>query len=765
MISRLTFTFDQVELKGIMELNGAIDFPEGKAIVIYGSNQQGKTNVINAIRYAFLRDAKGLGRPKKEYDDRLLPTREELIFGDQAEVIVKFHHNGLPYTLRRSILSKGKREESELLRTDKPGQPEDVEGFLRTRLKVSLLDALFAPDITQGFKQLYSGDIDESVAQMFKEITTLREMTVGFIQRLERLRLAAEAQCSLIEDEYKRFRGQISKSSPSVASLPEFKKLGSFVPGTTFQKLEDLHSRVNGIITKLKEKGFASELGEAVEKAKQLDRIKKKLRERESIQQEIARLKNVQSDHRALKKWATSMNSVTMVEDSISSVPKLRDETVQSKVERALSTFAEAKSAKSRAVDLSKEEGVRIESLPVALQDLRKLASLLSKDIRIGKELSASVTKVNGKVYTILPFKLLSSDSSFTDINRQPIPQGDRTQKKNYLDSLRQKIRRLERVRTLDDESAKLFDEFVQIGRRGLNRLVGSLDDKADEIDERLRRWSQDLAAVSISFTGTKIIPRELKSTPSLNNYARQIESLASKAEKRHLTKVKRALHQVNVEVAGFDQPSLEQASKEVNEKLSELPQTQSIEVTLSQTKLFWQKQDEAYQDYFQVPKITEASTTLLKEILSKCFDESKLREQITGTYNEILNLMHERRMVQAVAEVPTGSLKAVVKYKGKQISHPAGSEKAFYSLAILTALAHYFQVPVLIDEVANNLDSKNLRAFFEMVREFKDRYSVQYVLSIKQTNDFDFDGWVKDLRDDIAIHEIKDKNIVKISI
>ena len=83
-------------------------------------------------------------------------------------------------------------------------------------------------------------------------------------------------------------------------------------------------------------------------------------------------------------------------------------------------------------------------------------------------------------------------------------------------------------------------------------------------------------------------------------------------------------------------------------------------------------------------------------------------------------------------------------------------------SLAILTALAQYFRMPILIDEVANNLDSKNLPAFFNLVVEFKSEKQLQYVLSIKETKDFDLEGWVKDIADDIVIYELKEKTIVR---
>jgi hypothetical protein len=325
----MSFEIDRVELKGIMELTSTIDFPQNKVVVVYGSNQQGKTNVINAIRYAFLRDVKGLGKPKKEYDERLLPTRDELIFGDKAIITVNFHHNNTSYTMVRSLSSKGKREESSLSRTDRPDQPEEMARFLRTRLKVSLLDVLFAPDIAQGFKQLHSGNLDDSVAQMFKEITTLREMAEGFLQRLTRLKSAADAERTSIEVNYTNYCGQIAKLSPSVASLTEFKNLEKFEAGKTFKKLEDLHSRVSRVVAKLKEEGFAGEIAETINKAKELAKIRNQLKEKDSIEQGIIRLKNVRSDYGILKAWVSLADSVTKVEDPIKPLLKLKDIAMQ----------------------------------------------------------------------------------------------------------------------------------------------------------------------------------------------------------------------------------------------------------------------------------------------------------------------------------------------------------------------------------------------------------------------------------------------------
>lgn len=71
--------------------------------------------------------------------------------------------------------------------------------------------------------------------------------------------------------------------------------------------------------------------------------------------------------------------------------------------------------------------------------------------------------------------------------------------------------------------------------------------------------------------------------------------------------------------------------------------------------------------------------------------------------------LIHQRRLIQAVSELLNREQRSVVKYKRKMISYPAESEKSFFSLAILPASTRYFRTPDLIDEVANNSDSKNL--------------------------------------------------------
>jgi hypothetical protein len=232
---------------------------------------------------------------------------------------------------------------------------------------------------------------------------------------------------------------------------------------------------------------------------------------------------------------------------------------------------------------------------------------------------------------------------------------------------------------------------------------------------------------------------------------------------KEYLDKLNRILQPLGIRVEEFSKREISTVLKELEKQKTSIPSYSEAIKLLNSQKEAWRSKDEEYVDYSVMPKLVEESKEVMNSIINNSVDEEKLREAIASTYTDIINRMRERKLIQAIASISKGMMKAEVTYKDKPITHPAGAEKAFFSLAILTALAHYFRMPVLIDEVANNLDSKNLQAFFSLVTELKDEKSVQYLLSVKETKDFDMEGWVKDIADEIAIYRIEGKNITKI--
>jgi DNA repair exonuclease SbcCD ATPase subunit len=757
----MTLKFKEVQLDGLMELKGIIHFPENKVVVLYGANQQGKTNIINAIRYAFLREVKGSRKPKKEYDEWALPTRGELVFNDKGTIKVLFEHNNVLYVLERKILNGGRREEPELYPFKSPSQKIDIPNFLKNKLKVSLLDALFAPEIVGGFRQLYSGNIDKSVGEFFREITNLRWLVKCFISRFNRLKSCAEAEIKKIESSYSDFCKNILELCPIVSDWKEYQKLLPFKADEVLHNLESLELKVSKVITKLEEEGLLKDIQVMVEKAKERDRINRSITRQTEISNKLTKLKNTDSDLRCLKRWIRLASQVKDVESRIKTPPKFIDKNLQKRVDQVFKDFTDARKHYEQALNLARKEKIKPEDVQESIRELSKVALLLKKEIKVGREIAASITKIGEKVYTVIDAELLMKDSSLADISKHPIPKGKVSEKKKYLKLLQSKISRLKSIEEHLQDKQTLFEKFVKNDLSSLSKLEASLEKTIEKIKEEIKNWSEDLATLSSSFTGKKIRPRKLKESKDVQNFIEKVDEYVVLAEKRYLQKVNITLKQLDLpQIKELKARKMQIVLKQVSKQIENLPQLKELAKMLQEKKQGWQQKSEEYQDYSEMPPLADEMINILEKILQKCFDEQKLKEKIASTYMDIIKVMQERNLIRAISEVKPQQIRSVVKYKGKFISHPAGSEKAFFTLAILTALAHYFQTPVLIDEVANNLDSTNLKSFFELIKEFKDKYAVQYVLSVKETKDFDFDSWVRDLHDDLEIYKIEDKQI-----
>jgi recombinational DNA repair ATPase RecF len=761
----MSLKLKEVHLDCVMELKGIIHFPENKAIVFYGANQQGKTNIINSIRYAFLREVKGVRKSKKEYDEWALPSREELVFNDKGTIKVLFEHNNVLYVLERKILNGGRREESELYPFKSPSQKIDILNFLKNKLKVSLLDALFAPEIVGGFRQLYSGDIDKSIGEFFREITNLRLLVKSFISRFNRLKSCAEAETKKIESSYSDFCKDILKLCPIISEWKEYQKLLTFKADEIMYNLESLERKVSNVITKLEEEGMLKDVQVMFEKAKEHDRINRLIARQTEISNKLIELKKHVFDLRRLKRWIRLASQVKDIENRLKTPPEFFNENLQKSVNEAFKDFTDARKHYEQAFNLACKEKIKLENVQESIKELLKVAGLLKREIKVGKEISASITKIGEKVYTVIDVDLLMKDSSLANINRYPIPKGKVSEKKRYLKKLQLKINIFKFIDKHLQDSQILFEKFVKSDLLNLSKLEVRLEKTIEKVKEEIKNWSDVIATLSSSFTGKNIRPRKLKESKDVQNFIKKVGEYIVLAEKRYLEKVNTTLKQLNLpQVKELKARKIQIALKQINKQIKNLPQLKGLVKMLQEKKQEWQQKCDEYKDYNEMPSLADEMVNILEKVLQKCFDEEKLKEKIASTYMDIIKVMQERNLIRAITEVKPQQIRGVVKYKGKSISHPAGSEKAFFTLAILTALAHYFQTPVLIDEVANNLDSKNLKSFFELIKEFKDKYAVQYVLSVKETKDFDFDSWVKDLQGDLEIYKVEDKHIQLIS-
>ncbi|MCK4263193.1 MAG: hypothetical protein KAW95_04015, partial [Dehalococcoidia bacterium] len=169
-----------------------------------------------------------------------------------------------------------------------------------------------------------------------------------------------------------------------------------------------------------------------------------------------------------------------------------------------------------------------------------------------------------------------------------------------------------------------------------------------------------------------------------------------------------------------------------------------------------WENNDAEYADLTYVPVVVEGLDKTLDAVLDNAFDEQEVIAGIREIIVDINSKLVDEGLINSCIEVGEGSLQlSKTMYKDREITHPCGAERSFFSLAALTALARYFGLPVIIDEAANNLDRDHLRHFVSLIREFAASYDVQYILSIKQTDDFPLDGWVREFADDLQIYQV----------
>ena len=747
----------------ILELNGEVEFPKSKTVVLYGANLQGKTNLINALRFTFLREIKRGGK-KIKYDDWALPTRQEVVPDGKADVDVVFEHGGAYYKLHREISAGGRRDVPTLsLLTGWPGNEVknlDFEPYVKERLKSSLLDALFAPEIAGGFKRLYGRDIDEAISEVFKEVVSARQISKRFIQRLSKLKSGAEAETAGIREAYRKYCDELLKLSKALSKIPEFRDFQKFQPSKTLEKIIKLLEAIRVRIASLEKDELFLYLQSMLTKCQDLVEIQEAISEEKTMKELLVQMKNASLDIQKLQEMLLAYHKITTIEDEIEKPPEFLNNELTKKTKEIYEKITEGQVLYAEAREGAKKYGVTLETLSNSIRNLGSVITVLSKKSKIGEEKAAAVTKLGEKAYTVIPIELLTSDPTFTSLGEQPIPKGSEKERMRYLKDLKEKQNALLDLLGKEKEATKRFNNFKKNDIVKLSQTEIELQKQVETINKNLNQWINKIVMHLSAFTGISEKTRSVESEEDINNLLDYAKRQVNKKEAEYLKSLNERTHPLDIEVKTFEKSTIKKILTNLEKERLELPSYRDVLKAVEARKEEWIANDEIYLDFQMVPRMVNEAIPILEMIIQEGVDESKLKEAIAKTYNEIIEKMKSRKLIEAIAEMSKDSIQAQVKYKGKVITHPGGAEKAFFSLAILTALGHYFGMPILIDEVANNLDSRNLPAFFNLVIEFMYEMQLQYVLSIKETRDFDLDGWVKNLADDIVVYELKGKKI-----
>ena len=666
---------------GILELNGEVEFPKDKVVVIYGANLQGKTNLINAIRFTFLRETKR-GRKRIKYDDWALPTRQEVISDGKAEIDVAFEHAGGYYKLHREISASGRRDVPTLsLLTGWPGEKVktlDLEPFVKERLKAGLLDALFAPEIAGGFKRLYGRDIDEAISEVFKEVVSARQISQRFIQRLTKLKSVAEAETVRIVEAYRKYCNELLKLSKALLKIPEFRDFQKFKPGKTLGKIVKLLEAIRTRIKSLEKDELFLYLKDMLQKSDGLLKLRKAFSKDKTMKQLLVEIKNATSDIGQLRKLLLTYHKVTTIEDKIEKPPTFWHAELKKKVRKIYEKITKAQSLHQEAKKGVKKHRADLETLKNTIKELNSIITVLSKKRKIGEEKEATVTKLGKKAYTVIPIELLTSDPTFASLSDQPIPKGTEKERKRYLKALEEKRDALLDLLKKERSSARSFNNFKKKDLVKLSQIETELKTLLENMSKNVTQWANKITTHLSAFTGASEKTRSVENEEDVDSLLSYAKNKTDKKENEYLRSLNEKIQPLGLKVKVFRKKEIQKVLTKLQKERLELTAYRKTRDSLDNSKEKWRLSDEIYIDFSFIPEMVDETIPLLNAIIRESVDEMKLKEAVATTYNEIIEKMKERKLIQAVAEMSKESIQAQVKYKDRAITHPVVLRKLF---------------------------------------------------------------------------------------
>ncbi|PKP59809.1 MAG: hypothetical protein CVT88_04595 [Candidatus Altiarchaeales archaeon HGW-Altiarchaeales-1] len=750
------------QFENIMELQGEMAFPDNKIVVIYGSNKSGKSNIIHTIRYAFLSKTIRFGK-KSGYDELQIVTSNEMAPSKGVgKIVVEFEHNNKQYKIKREI--DRYRDACWIERKENCGNTKlEFNDTLNKELKIGLLNALFAPDSAMGFDQLNERNIDAVIRELFKEIGNAKDLSNNFRTRIKKLKEGSSARISSIEREYKLF---ISKLTDELKNITiNLSDLDKYEPSQTSEKIyrvsEDIRIYVDSV-----EKGDLKEFfQDNMIKNNYLNDLKRLLLEEKNIKNRFNSIKDISDDEYLLKQLIDDLIKVENIEISPpNEIKRFCDNNLNKQVENTYQKLKDAQTLYRQAVTLAEKEGldIKLDNPQKFKSEKEKVLCILDKDVNIMEgtlRIKADLVKIDDAIHAIIPLKLIKEDSSFSKINPQPIPEGPEKEKREYVNELNKSISNLGAIYKNKEDSDKLFrkfrDEMVC-----LERYRATMQNNKNKEDKEILDWIVSVSKKLLLFSSGKDIKIPKKADfNEVDAFISEVKGTIQSKKLEYKNEINQKLKPLSIIIEEFDISEINSCLMKLKNMEVGIHVYKNILTDLTKEKRReWEKIDAEYIDLIKVPIVSNRLDKILTTILDNIFDEQEIINGIQEIIVEINDLLITECLVNACIEMNKDSLLvSKIIYKNKEITHPSGAERSFFSLAALTALAVYFRLPVIIDEAANNLDKDNLQLFIHLVRQFMDKYGVQYIISIKETNDFPLDGgWVDEFKDDLQIYKIE---------
>ena len=749
----------RVDFENVIELEGSITFPEGKTVVIYGENKAGKSNIIHALRYAFLSKVIRGGGKVSGYDELKLVSSKEIVPTDGVgRISVEFEHNGEQFEIRREI--DRYRDNNKILKKEAGGSRElDFNKTIGKELKAGLLNALFAPDSAMGFNHLNEKNIDAVIRELFKEIGNAKVLAKDFKQRVERLNEEAQAKVTGIERDYSSFvSGLRDRLKETPIDLSNFE---TYETGNTSEKISYVAEELKGYFDTIEKPELKEWLKEMGNRAKVAEDTEGLLRKDEEIRNGFKIIKGISQDKERLSLLLTALSKIGRGSPIPQEPGRFYDEELNKRAVIFHQKLKEAQTRYSNALSLAQEERIdlKIDNPARIKSDKEKVLRLLTREFTIPDtpKVKVDLVKIDGSVHGLVPLKLMDEDPAFTKLSSEPIPDASKEQKRQYAGALMRRIENLRIICEDKDKAESFFSSEFTVRLTDLSRYSTTLMENEKAEREKISKLVDDIHEKLLLFTQERLEMPKLDHEGDLEPFLLTIGQIVARKKSGYKKEINDKLKSLGMQAGEFNTHEMDSVLWQLAEKEKGIPFYRSIWVELTrQRRNEWEDNDNEYANLAYVPAVVDGIDKTLDAILDNAFDEQEIIQGIKEVIVEINGKLTAEGLINSRIEMGEDSLQlSKTIYKDREITHPCGAERSFFSLAALTALATYFKLPVIIDEAANNLDKKNLQRFISLIKEFAASYDVQYILSIKETDDFPLDGWVQGFADDLQIYRV----------
>jgi hypothetical protein len=753
----------KIVFDNVMELEGSIVFPDSKAVVIHGENRAGKSNIIHALRYAFLSKVIRHGK-SSAYDELRLVTAKEIAPSEgTGRILIEFSHGGKQFIIDRQI--DRYRDDNKILRKDAEGFRElDFNKTLDKELKAGLLDALFAPDSAMGFKHLNEKNIDAVITELFKEIGNAKVLTKDFKQRTQRLIEEASARVLEIKRDYDSFVARLKGELKDVSL--DLSNLSTYEFGKTSQKIGNIANGLKSYVDNIEKGEIKQWLVEMRKRALDVEDLEALLGKDKEIRTCFAKIKEISQDRNRLNRFMAALKETKLGGSMPPEPDNFYDAGLDQYTRAIYQKLEQAQNHHYNALNLAQQENIDLKTdNPAKIKnDKERVLRLLTREISLGNasRVKVDLVKIRSEegeeiVHGLVPLRLMDKDIAFTRLSPEPIPDAPEEKKREYARVLERRIKNLQNICDDKDKAESFFDfEFIpQITRLGEYGTALMEGERKEE--EKISELVEDTHRKLLLFTREHIEMPGLDHESDLEPFLLGVRQILSRKKLAYKEAVNQRVKLLNIEIAQFDTCEIDGLLRKLGQMEKDITRYQSIwEGLTGQTRTDWENKDAEYGDLTYVPAVAGGINKVLDAIMENAFDEQEVIQAIREIIIEINDEFVAEGLVNSCIEMSEGSLQlSKTTYKDREITHPCGAERSFFSLAVLTALAKYFGLPVIIDEAANNLDKNHLRHFISLVTRFAASYDVQYILSIKETDDFPLNGWVREFADDLQIYRV----------